>query len=1522
MAELVGGASRPRAGSDSINGINVAGDPFTLQDSTPTQHHRYSAYDTQLFGSSHADSTPTQAKRALEAHLAETDRRIQEASKLGTTLVQQRMDLSNRLRDVASQEQGGVIDPGLQQKLAEIEREYEEVGRQSARTFLGPKGDFEGLSRDTNVSLEADSLEEVLMLLWQRPPSPSKLASTAVDTPSRMNVPRKQRNQASNSDHIEFAAEITTSLLGQVRHLQAVLAERDEALKNTTLERSRLEQEAEGFHKRLRHHDDSEQRYKDENWNLETQLQDLLSQHKDATTREQKHQQNLVQLTAERSAYEKELQDLQQNHGKAYEEHIALRKHHESEIADLRKAAHQGDLEQTALQRKLEELTSQNNDLARGLAGRMRDDRGGKDNEAHVPAETFPMDFSDTDHSPPPSPSKGGQRQSALESETLKSSLNHAHRMIQNLKSNINRERAEKQDLKRMLQEARDDVDISQAESQGKKQKTKSQTDVRKLGRTGLGASRSAKTDVLIDPALDPDWEDNEERTPQSKSGAKTFTSWRPSPVARQESSDAYQTATENSDAFETANERDTTDNDAFQTGAESLAGDSSETETETEKVATRSNTIRGPKLPQPISTKAGDRRSFQSTASTSDEDEKQLQTPIQGQPQRFRLKMNRRPRTPSGAPGSSAPSSSKNSPASFVNAGGDINQSLFAELENISGDEAEGTPVKTPRSSRSLSRDVHTKRSAGSLRRGLGSQPTTPGLRPTSSNHSNEAPPVPRMPTVDTGIMTEPWEPSTDAQNQGGSRAVSGSTVHSTPQRAVWDQPLTAIAGVIPGFRDSANTTPLSTRSETSQIRQLPKEGAQPQRAAAELTLSPIHAIDTRPISTWGKIGAIDPGSPTQSVDTPSRPSSRKAPEPAGGILGSMFGWNRRSRTSSVAQGVEDDPAQRPKSPIVPKTPERKVPLQEVSANAVRDPQAFDATSDLKQERRASLYDQGSQTLLSSEEIDRILTPVPIRGPLVPAPSVPAPSVPAPTVAAPAPPVAAPPSMQRLSAIGAPSPQTPQRGLPQDDTTPKAKMPEVKIPQGAIANSKAVRRPTSATRGKIPQYPPLPPDHQEAIAAAAQKGPESMGPPLAPASAYSRSIRSRAGSRPQTPSLHGFSSPTPKGTGGTTPRAGRFSTRSQMSRRSSVSSFASELDERLGIRLEGGMPMQGMPPITDPRMIQAITQTMIGEHMWKYTRKAGRGDMSNTRHRRFFWVHPYTRTLYWSDRDPATANRAELKSKSVAIEAVRVVSDDNPNPPGLHRKSIVIVTPGRYVKFTAQTSHRHETWFNALSYLLLRTAGEADPTNEEEAADIAEFDPNFRPSVRSRVSLASFRSNATANRNVRSSLSSRAGTMAPTPQPPTILQENALSEQQQEEEEDTRSARRAPSLRHRISRSMSRSRLNKATISAPIPKDSASGRETPHGSISSRLSGYWRQPPSIRNSMRSRSSVRLDEARASGTEPGALEAGTSVGGARGDSAEDLRRVIEDRESMGGLENVRACCDGSYFLPTQILDFG
>ncbi|KAL9101236.1 MAG: hypothetical protein Q9163_003492 [Psora crenata] len=1535
---------------EGMNGVNRESDPFTIETPpTQNQQHRFSAFDTQLFALNHPSSSPAQAKKALEARLAETDRRIQETSKLGTTLVQQRVSLSNRLREVGTEEEDSRISPELQQKLIEIEREYNEVGRQSAKAFLGPRSDTPG-AEGPNASFALDG---------RNPTSPSKFASQAVDSPSKLNVPRKHRNQASNSDHIEFAAEITTSLLGQVRHLQAVLVERDEALRTANVDKSKLEVEAEGFAQRLKHLDDSEQRYKDENWNLETQLQALHAQHREeANNREQRHQQTLAAVTSEKTSFEQELEDLKQAYRKLAEDQAILRKLHESELAGLRKTVDLGESEKAAMQKKLEDLTSQNEQLAKGLAARLREDAAEADAEVGGQAGDFALELPEREHSPPPSPSKGNQRHSMLESETLKSSLHHAHRMIQSLKSSLHREKSEKLDLRRMLQEARDELELKGVEPHDKRPKSRPQTDRRISGRPGLGATRNSRTDVLLDDSsIDPDWEDDDADIPERLLVPNVLAE-RPdtSQTRRTDVSDAYQTANETEDAFETANERDTTDNDTFQTGAESMAGESSEELTETESAIPRERTIRSTKTTSVTYSKLGDRRSIQSTASSSEEEEHGPQTPIHSQTQRFRSRLNRKSRMTSSRPGSSAASTGKNSPASFTNGDGEPSQSLFAELENVSGEEVERTPSKestnTPRSTRSLSRDMSGKRSSGSFRRSMSTQPSTSAFRPNTMVYASDTPPVPRIPMVDTGMMTEPWKPAQEEPNNGmyssapaitnrifgtpptplqskamtsqtGSRLFSDSTTLSTPPRPVWDQPANVYSGVMPGFYESAVTTPMSVRSnvpqsidagdeplpESSQQRESfgaiekgPSPPKQETTPLPTLSLSLIQTLETAPEDPDPvALFEAETENPRKSADIATRKSTDTAP---GGLLGSVFGWSRRSRAASATPVAADSNCQRADAVSQNVPAEERPLLQPNHTNAAAQCElGIEAPSTEPEQKRQSLYtaDQGSQTVLSSRQIDEMLTtkdrPASADGRKM----------------------AGAAAMKPLSDIGAVSPPITSRGF--EDDTLRVKVPETRHPESVSfvdSLGKSSKRPSSAAsaRSRTTQYPPLPPDHQEAIAAATQKAPESMGPPLAPASAYPRSSRSRAGSRPRTPSQHGYPSPSSKG--GTTPRAARYSvTRSQVSRRSSVTSFASELDERFNIRTDG--MSQGMPLGTDPRMIQAITQTMIGEMMWKYTRKAGRVDMSSTRHRRFFWVHPYTRTLYWSDRDPATANRAELKSKSVAIDAVRVVTDDNPMPPGLHRKSLIIVTPGRSVKITAQTSQRHETWFNALSYLLLRTGPNGSTTTNTAAdftdTDADEFRPRYyRPKSRSRVSLTSFKSHNNANRNLRASLSSRGG---PPNTSQTHLSQGPL------ESEDDRPERNRGSIRHHISRSLSRSRGTKPVISAPtaIPdgaEASTSTNPSHHVSLSSRISGYWRQPPSIRNSARSRSSMRAEggDVRATGAaEPGLLEGGRDItGGGGADSTEDLRRVIEEREREGGLENVRACCDGKYPL--------
>lgn len=1575
---------------------------------------------------------------------------------------------------------------------------------------------------------------------------------------------RRQRNQAPSRVHdIEFATEISTSLLAQVRQLQSLLADRDEALKNLNLEKNRLELEAEGFNQRLQTLDESEQRYKDENWSLETQTHELMASLKESADREKKLTSQLNALAAEKNDSQRQLDELKQSNGQLQDEHSAAQKAHDSELHILRRNITTGESEKFILQRKIEEITAQNQELAKAVAAGFRQHEEMITRDRSAERERIEDSDSTPDNSPPISPNKPTPRHGHLESETLKSSLYHAHRMIQNLKSNIHREKTDKIELKRMLQETRDELEIARLDQKAgpagaKRQKNNKQDVFKKPARPNmLGAGRRSRMEVEDEEF---DWEDQLGEPSPSKLPAsrQLFGSFGDNSSRATDASDAYQTANE-TEGFETANEKDTTDSEAFQTGQESMAEDTAgeDTETEARNGTVRANLARGKR---PTLNFNNDREAYLSTASTSageEEDSDAVMTPIQAQMPKYRLKVNRgrvsRSRQATGN-FSGSESSARNSPSTTLRTGRSppraVSQSLFAELgelESANSDSDFGTPVRD---------------ASASLQ-------STPGA---AAALADSPMPASSALMVDSGTMTEPWSPSGTSVAGIASAGLAGAAVGAvaeaaisqspdstatatptqaqtptreftetatqytplfknlqdtprsavsnfpTPPKTVWDESVEAEARAAPvpvvlGVSDifSQETEPvvlpepeskapveLSTTSiqmqetepvhipvpepkaplelSTTSIQTLETEPIHPvekapvppptlgltrvqtyhsitpvdpptPKAPAELTTTSIQTLETQPIHTVEKeavlppalalssiqsihdVTPVDPPMPkakvlpplsvsgihaqeTQPVSPPTPPkkavapltltgihmqetepvspatpppkvmpvfarssihametqpispatppakvvpilarssihvqetqpvsapeprpkpiialsqsnihaqetqpiaspakeakaipvlgfssvetvqedepvapatpkakllpalsfadvqtqetepvipetpkTARKAvadlsvtrvltaettpvepahvPEPVkptmvdsgcdakpmegasrtaigaaeiagaaatGGVLGSVFGWNK-GKASKQAVVAEDETA----GPVNgdKEASEASSPLKDLSNNIQKPTKS-------KTEKTSAYVENGAQTILGAEQIDNLMVE---RNQASAEESTPKAMFP-----------------RRLSVSTGPR-------LP----TARSQVSDTGSPVKSYFDTRA--RPSTANSQNLP---PLPSDHKEMIAAASRRTSDatSMPPPLMPASALRPASSQRAphtpGERPSSPYKAKQASLAPASPSQLPSRGP-----SRISRRSSVTSFASEIEERFNINVSG-LP-SGIAPGTDPRMIQAITQTMIGEYLWKYTRKSGgRKEFSATRHRRYFWVHPYTRTLYWSDQDPQRANKPELKAKSVQIEAVRVVKDENPLPPGLHQKSIEIITAGRTIKFTASTGQRHETWFNALSYLVLRNQELDDPHSAVISDDVSDFSPTLhRERERQpRPSLSSYNSRGTRNTS-----QSRAGS-ALSQRPPV----SPLMTQQQ---------RTPGSASYRVSKMLS--------------------------SFSSRRGRY-----------------------ANGT----LDAGSIYDASvvENESAEDLRRVIEEQEAEQAdrLENVRACCDGKH----------
>lgn len=1295
-----------------------------------TQTHRFSSMDSKSF-SSYTQGSPGQAKRALEAHLADTDRRIQDASKLGTTLLDQKQQLRDRLKDVQQQGDGEEMGPELKQKLADLEKEYHEVGKESARASL---------PRAKKPSMD-----------------PGETFTTPSNTGSKTQLPtstRKTKNQPATRVHdIEFATEISTSLLGQVRQLQAQVAEKEEALRKANRDNSQLHSDLEAYTGRMRGIDDNEQRYKEENYNLETQVQDLTSLIKDAAGREERLKHALTAAKSHHSTSEREYEELRQFHGKLTDEHTALKRNHDLEISGMRRNMTDAETERELMQNRIEELTSQNGDLAKAIAYRAGTEDQTSLREAAPADGGAALDRSTPEHSPPASPTKmGTPRHGALESETLKSSLTHAHRMIQNLKNNIHREKTEKVELKRMLQDARDDLEARKldgsaaAANAGRKRKPMSDKDVFKkpVRPDRLGGAKGAREDIINDPSWeeyngDPD---------------------RPRPSI--EKKDPYDLTTDASDDFETADENGTTDDtDAFHTGAESAAGHSEDELTETEGPAPR--TVSGN-----IARRAEDRRySIESTASDEGEGY-DLNTPPAAQP-RFKMRGGRGgfrlSETPSlrDSPGSFM--SNRDSPASFVSNQSQprSKQNLAAELEDL---EDASVASNTP------SRNVSTIHGTPDL----GRQGTVV-----------RSPTIPRAVMVDSGMLTEPWEPESKIAEVAagtGVNALGGAAIEDPIRHQSFDSPNITPTRSLPG----ASLKPEDTSSgsfllrdsmlEPTNSRAITPDADRPKMPAAPLQMSHISSQSTAPVAPSRQPTLQGPAASTVENTQPS-PATVLAPIPRSAQTHEIgnSGSSQPSVPSLTAtdhdlapstQAFLNDLLNRAGSRSRSGTPDSKrsfttpaVPLraaardsQHGSVNNDRTPSFAISvpgrdTTPMKQQQKPDLHTEGTSTprkpmLKSNDSIERPTSRLdgPFQEPTLQLDSLdddeaqPSPiprAVQPPSLIAPDIRGAAVDSRPRSSGMTESGTQTSMSGDQIDSMVKeraKTTLATATI-NGSMTSTGSPRQqgngraapPAASTRWlestgnsrirtgspSAPALPPLPADHREVIAAAAANKSTSsvnMPPPAMPASKIQNQPRPR----------------TPSGTFGqagagksTTPRNRTPSiARTEISHQSSISSFASEMDERFnpvqGTVRSPQMYTTGTNATSeydmsngDPRMIKAITQTMIGEFLWKYTRKAGRGEMSDKRHRRFFWIHPYTRTLYWSNHDPTASGKSEHKAKSVSIESVRVISDDNPIPPGIHTKSIVVVTAGRSIQFTAPTSQRHETWFNALSYLLLR---------------------------------------------------------------------------------------------------------------------------------------------------------------------------------------------------------------------------
>lgn len=1590
-----------------------------------------------------------------------------------------------------------------------------------------------------------------MLIAQQRSLSPVKYESHAAGSPSKLAIStRKQRNQATNRVHdIEFAAEISTSLISQVRGLQALLAEREEELRDTKQDHARLEDESEGLRDRIKELDESEHRYKEENWNLETRIHDLEAAQRDAHDNEKKVAQQLATLLADKTTALRELDELKASHARLVDDHTASVKLHDIELGTAKRSIAMADSERAGLQRRIDELAAQNQDLARAVSSHHR--------ARAVESDAIPLTSDDDfdtatdnispEHSPPASPVKGTPRHSVLESETLKTSLLHAQRTLQSLRTNLHREKTEKLELRRMLQDARDELERSRSDPNAsgagtsKKNRKDSRDHHNKLRATQLGGARSSRTDLYMLASNDPDWEEVQGDGPHSAVRAM---------AGPTDTSDQFDTANEahmSDTSYATANDGADMGED-FHTGAEALSsGD--DTATETEQDSSRRRTLVARNASAFAADASDNDHANQSTASTSDDDDYDSpRTPNASMSangvSRLRVRVSRgslasrRLRHMSSVEevGSNSgsiqgsPYSAAGSPATMAHTPGSINstpratgpqQSLFAELGELDEDsdeevDSDGSPSRIHRP-----RIVIPANFGGSSIRSASSNTSVARSVLAPINYSSKIVMVDRS-TLTDAVSILPWSEAEERREQAGlgadlatdgrpSSFLSDTAINLDEKLNEFPSPptippdqdlplapmLLAPPAAKPTTRDieaGPDVTGPVVNLAISDIVSLPIEPIATPSVDIKFTLTEVVSLPIEPIALPPVYFALSHVS-AQSIEPVAEPETPK-PSPiilAFSSLSEEFVTPKAPPTlepeslpifaTSAMHAVDITPIELPPPvfpvpvPIVasseenvdpvavpkPGPPQVIVPLEPLSMSEfhiqhvlpVSEPESVaekTGPSSIEPFSFSSLQSQHVEPIATPEKsapamsmshmLSQHISPVMIEEPEIEVPVSTGVSTATQTKewspelatstgligtgAALLGAAAATKAFDNDSVPRSPKrngfimptdfdpitvprdenihshglPTTPNRGnthslsswantggpstpiIAEDETrqspndsplpeTPESQRPFKEIPansnfprqalhshgRGAADDQKFVPTPASptspqsvirdetfdatprnmgrgykvfptpemarprsvshesdtgsvrinkeasASRGEITAaavssnrrpgsssssrqgtsaIPPLPLNHREAIEAVrtpmgAAREPVFVAQGTTPTPRANSRVAVLGDMRPP-------SRPTSRTNASQTGAFLGTGAPGTISRQTSMSSFASEVDARFNIH-DGSDVFGTGHAHTDPRMIQAITQTMIGEYLWKYTRKKGRSGLSENRHRRYFWIHPYTRMLSWSEHGPMPGSRSEQRAKSIPIEGVRVVTDDNPMPPGLHRKSLVVLSPGRTIKFTCPTSHCHEVWFNALSYLLLRD--DEAPNDDRMTAngehitreDVDEFNPAFgqRPTApathrRPPISLSSYNSRTTRNESPAFDMSMSIPTLTPTPH------------------------KKASGLRTSMTSSASK---------AGLTSRSRLGR----------IGGYWRSSQSLSgqfNSFRGRSTTPLGQRHAAS---GGVRGSSSIYEASevNDSAEELRAMYEAQDRASDrLENVRACCDGKH----------
>lgn len=293
--------------------------------------------------------------------------------------------------------------------------------------------------------------------------------SPLLPPPPTNSSPTKQRNKTSNGNRrnpdIEFATEIGQGLLIEVRKLQTALQEKDEIIKQLELAKADNERNQETAQRHLKQRDEIEERLKEEVWNLEVANQELRTHLSESNQSVAKHNSDYSRLAKQLKIQSEQIDIMKAQEEKSASVIEAMKARHEQETYHLRRHAATAQRENSQVQKQVEALNTELKIVKAKLAiklassSRTAEENASSDSVKELSDENDSENDQNKTTAPPATTLNANRNQQVLETETLKQSLAHAHRIISNLRSSYHKEKLEKFELKKMLSDSQENIE-------------------------------------------------------------------------------------------------------------------------------------------------------------------------------------------------------------------------------------------------------------------------------------------------------------------------------------------------------------------------------------------------------------------------------------------------------------------------------------------------------------------------------------------------------------------------------------------------------------------------------------------------------------------------------------------------------------------------------------------------------------------------------------------------------------------------------------------------------------------------------------------------------------------------------------------------------------------------------------------------------------------------------------------------------------------------------------------------------